>query len=514
MSPLAAAATSAWIASSAPGWRRFKAALAAPEAAQRGVLAAVLENVTGTALGRDHGLPGRFDDLEPRTYEDLLPYIQRAADGEAGALSRAPITRFEPTSGSNSASKLIPSTGLLRAQFEAAIQPWMFDLYSHRPRLLGGPAYWSISPVLSRPATAGGIPVGFEEDSAYLGRWGKALVDRALAVPGGVRIEQDTERFLDLTLVCLLAAADLRLISVWNPTFLDILLDRLIAAWERLLGMLRAGVRVGDRIVAAPRRAAALRRLSPDSVTALWPRLGLLSAWGDAGAAPLLPRLAARLGPVEVQPKGLLATEAALSIPFEGRFPVALLSAYVELLTDDGAILPLHRWQVDQQGELLLSQGGGLVRYRLGDRVQVTGMAERTPCIRFLGRGGRVSDRFGEKLSEPFVASALGRLGLQGFAVLAPDGPGYTLYAEAPPPDAPARLEAALRENVHYGWCVDLGQLQPCRVFAIEGDGAAAWLRWRSALGQRLGDIKAPSLHLADELGAVFRGRYLGAPCP
>ena len=487
MSALSALAVSGWIASCVPGWRRFKAALAQPEAAQAALLATILENAAGTAFARVHHLPERFADLEPQTYEGFQPYVQRAADGEARALCVAPITRFEPTSGSTSASKLIPSTAPLRAQFEAAVQPWMVDLYGHRTRLLGGPAYWSISPVVRRPATAAGIPVGFEEDSAYLGRWGKALVDRALAVPGGVRVEQDTDRFLDLTLIALLAAADLRLISVWNPSFLDILLDRLEAGFDRLLAQLYDGVQVGDSMVRDRRRAGALGALDPTNVLGIWPQLGLLSAWGDAGAAPLLPRLAARLGEVEVQPKGLLATEAALSIPFEGQFPVALLSAYVELLTDEGALLPLHRWTLHQEGELVLSQGGGLLRYRLGDRVQVTGMAQKTPCIRFLGRGGLVSDRFGEKLSEPFVAAVLAGLALPGFAVLAPDGPGYTLFAEAPPPDLPRRLEAALRENVHYAWCVDLGQLQPSRVFVItwtaRAPGCAGVRRRASASG-------------------------------
>lgn len=508
MSLLPALATTAWIATCRSGWRRFKEALAAPERAQAGVLAGIIEGASGTAFARDHGIPGKILDIEPMNYEEYAPYLDRVADGEAGVLTRAPVTRFEPTSGSTTASKLIPSTAPLRAQFEAAINPWMYDQYTSRPRLLGGPAYWSISPVVRRPPTPGGLPVGFEEDSAYLGRWGKALVDRALAVPGGIRAVDDVERFFDLTAVCLLAASDLRFVSVWNPSFWTILLDRLAAGWDRLLGLLAEGVRVGERVIRDPRRAALLRRLDPAHVTGIWPDLGLVSAWGDAGAAPLLPGLRARMPGVEVQPKGLLATEAALSIPFEGHYPVALLSAYVELLTDEGALLPLHRWSEGQEGEIVLSQGGGLIRYRLGDRVQVTGKLLQTPCIRFLGRAGRVSDRFGEKLSEPFVAAVLARLGLAGFAVLAPDGPGYTLYAEEPAPDLGVRLEAALRENVHYAWCVDLGQLTPARVFAISGDGAAAWLRWRAGLGQRLGEIKAPSLHLVDELGGVFQGAY------
>ena len=51
-------------------------------------------------------------------------------------------------------------------------------------------------------------------------------------------------------------------------------------------------------------------------------------------------------------------------------------------------------------------------------------------------------------------------------------------------------------------------------MFVITSDGAGAWLRWRQAEGQRLGDIKAPSLHTREGLSAVFQGVYRDVPCP
>jgi hypothetical protein len=98
--------------------------------------------------------------------------------------------------------------------------------------------------------------------------------------------------------------------------------------------------------------------------------------------------------------------------------------------------------------------------------------------------------------------------------MLAPDHDraGYTLYVDrAPGPDALARLEAALRENPHYAYARDLGQLGALRLFVIEGNAHEAYLERRRALGSMLGDIKPTALSTASDWPAVFRGRLAGA---
>ena len=58
---------------------------------------------------------------------------------------------------------------------------------------------------------------------------------------------------------------------------------------------------------------------------------------------------------------------------------------------------------------MIVSQKGGLTRYRMNDRVQVAGRYRATPCLRFVGRASEVSDLVGEKLHERFVREALER---------------------------------------------------------------------------------------------------------
>ena len=395
------------------------------------------------------------------------------ADGEAGVLTAAPVLLFEPSSGSTAPSKLIPYTAALKREFQAGLAAWVTNVYTHRPGLVGGPAYWSVSPLTEgRRTTPGGIPIGFEDDSAYLGPLGR-LVEAALAVPAAVKGLADMDAFRYATLRYLLAAPGLRLFSVWNPTFLTLLLDAMVAWWPRLVQDVAAGTLTlpGDADPAtvaaltarwrpAPRRAQVLAQVDPSAADAwrrIWPRLGLVSCWADGPSARFADELAARLAGVPLQPKGLLATEAMVSLPWIGApGPVlAVTGHFLEFEEETGAVRSAHELVVGQVYTVLVTTGGGLYRYRLNDRVEVVGRVAATPCVRFVGKADRVADWFGEKLSEGFVASCVERLLRESgttarFVMVAPseDAAGVRIHALSGNgerlPD-PAKLASAVR---------------------------------------------------------------------
>jgi len=165
----------------------------------------------------------------------------------------------------------------------------------------------------------------------------------------------------------------------------------------------------------------------------------------------------------------------------------------------------VHQLETDEDYDVVLTTGGGLYRYKLGDRVRVTGRIGAVPSIEFAGRSDRVSDRFGEKLSDEFVTSVVAKLFASAapprFVMLTPetraDGVAYTLLVEPSndlPGDLEPALETALRQNPHYAWCVDLGQLRPARVVRVGPHAERAYLDVCVARGQRLGDIKPTAL--------------------
>jgi hypothetical protein len=260
-----------------------------------------------------------------------------------------------------------------------------------------------------------------------------------------------------------------------------------------------------------------LARLNPGDAEALWPKLGLISCWADGAAAMSLRELRRRFPNTRVQAKGLLATEAFVTLPFGRHQPLALNSHFFEFIGDDGHTHLADSLQEGNEYEVVVTTAGGLWRYRLGDRVVVNGRAGRTPSLRFLGRAGNISDRFGEKLSETFVADVLSKLFRERpprFALLAPDedvaGCRYTLYVEGVPPlDCVETLERALRHNPHYAWCRDLGQLLPPRLFAIASRGYEQFIERLAAGGARLGEIKPAALSRLSGWSNVFAGDYV-----
>jgi hypothetical protein len=517
-----------WIAANAGGWWRFRGALARPETTQAAILWRYLAANAETAFGKAHHFSTirsarEFQDRVPLAgYAEMEPWIARIATGETAVLTRSPVRTLEVTSGSSAAAKRIPYTAAMQAEIRRAIAPWIFDLYQHRPRLALGCAYWSISPLqMDEETTDGTVRVGFEEDAEYLGGFWKRLVDSTLAVPGVVRFLRDVESFRYATLLFLLRRADLALISVWHPSFLTLLMGALPAFWNDLVRDVEHGTEiVGRRLRPLPRRAAELRRLAPDALTRIWPRLGLISCWGDAHAALHLDELRRAFPGVEIQPKGLLATEAFVTIPFAGRTPLAIRSHFFEFLSEGGERPRLaHELEPGGLYSVVATTGGGLYRYRLEDRVEVTGFVGRTPSVRFLGREGHVSDLRGEKLHESFVAGALARafrrLGVTPrFAMLAPDEdhagpPRYVLFLETSNPAPPALatvVEEELAANPHYRACAALGQLAPAAVFLVAGAAFPLYLQHCRERGQRLGDVKPLALSAALGWRDVFPG--------
>ena len=162
-----------------------------------------------------------------------------------------------------------------------------------------------------------------------------------------------------------------------------------------------------------------------------------------------------------------------------------------------------------------------MYRYHLHDIVEAVDRFGRVPCLRFLGRGDKVSDWFGEKLHEQFVVCVLeelfGEYGLSPlFALLAPDDSQedfrYILYLELSSDQRPKEglaglasdLDRKLRRNFHYDYCRKLGQLASVDIYWIAHGALEAYLDACRALGQRMGDIKPSPLQKTTGWGDRF----------
>ncbi len=509
-------ANAAWLLASAPAYGAFTRALNDPGAAAGQVLRRILRDGANSEFGREHGFsqirtPEQFaQNVQPRDYDQMSPWIERIARGEKNVLAPGEVRRLVPTSGSAAARKLIPYNDALQRELNCAIAPWIYDLHLRHPKAMRGSAYWSVTPAAPVARETSKIPIGFDDDSAYLGGWRRRLIDATLAVPGAFREVASISALRYLTLLSLLRRRDLSLISVWHPSFLGLLLDEMHARRAELIADVRNGTcEVANEIpphivpfaVSRPDRRRANQIARANGVAEIWPNLAAISCWADANASAAAANLGALFPGVVLQPKGLLATEGFVSIPFAGHHPLAIRSHYFEFLDDRGRLFLPCDLRIGQTFTLLLTTGGGLYRYRLNDMVRVDGFVGRTPSIRFIGKAALVSDLRGEKLTDGFVATVMQRLPVRApFMLLAPEEDGndcrYTLYLACAAPASPLDLvlDELLCENPQYAYCRRLGQLKPCRVHPVREDAYDMYCRRLQSLGQRIGDIKPASL--------------------
>ena len=527
-----ATANALWLGGCLPELARFRRATRCVRREQERILHRLLAANCETEFGRKYGFtsirsPRDYQQAVPlRTYDDYAPWIDRVADGAANVLTRERVRLLEPTSGSAAAAKLIPYTASLQREFQNGIRGWIADLFLHDRALMGGPAYWSVSPAAqSERRTRGDIPIGFDEDSAYVGGWQRRLVRSVMAAPPELRHVSDVERFRYLTLLSLVGASNLRLISVWNPTFLTLLLQRLPEHGEALIRDLRDRRRA-DEVAAALRAPTAAERHA-----LLWPRLALISCWRDAHAAGPAAQLAALFSHARVQGKGLIATEGFVSFPVRGCAGscLAVRSHFFEFVPvgADGQICGdtpqlAHELDPGQRYIVVLSTGGGLYRYLLQDIVAVVGHLHQCPLIRFEGRHAHVSDWFGEKLNDAHVGrvlrDAFRSAGISpSFAMLACDPdlavPAYVLYIDAVAGDGVLAMvadaiESQLRLSFHYDYARRLGQLAPLRVFRAERAGET-YLDAAVQAGRRSGDVKPLAVDRGGGWSQVMRGRFV-----
>lgn len=511
--------------------------------AQLSLLRKILSANAGTDFGREYGFYNISDyksfnnNVPIQNYDTLYdPWLKRVEMGENKVLTTEDVFLFEPTSGSTRNAKLIPYTKSLKKEFTYGIDPWIYYLFKAFPKSLFGSLYWSITPASKKNThTLGGIPIGFEDDAGYLNKTQQRLFTVLSVVPKNIKNCKDYTSFKRNTLWHLLSAGNLGIISIWNPTYLFVLLKDIKEEIHLIIEKLNKAGNV--------RRANELKtiinrwknhdpqdRVYKDKTMyeLIWPRLQVISCWADAFAKEQAEYLHAHYFPnVSFQAKGLLSTEAFISFPI-GRDTGSVLSLnshFFEFITEKGDVLCAHELKKGIICEVVVTTSGGLYRYRTNDLVEVIGFRNTCPVIRFLGKKDKVVDLVGEKLNETHVQKITENIFKKlhidpEFWMLAPhmenNNNFYILFVEGiNNRELLLKIARILdkelqKTNVYYNHARNKShQLDPISVFHIKNNGAKTYLNVCMNFDQSLGNIKPSMLHKYQHWDTKFIGNFL-----
>lgn len=477
-----------------PKMRAYERQLKNPAATQDKLLQGLMNQLADSDYGKKCGV-ARGDDynafvkkLPIVDYEELRPSLNTWSE---------PPLFYERTSGSSGPHKDIPYTPALLSSFHNMFALWLHDLAVNGPPLVTGKTFISISTPCNEQR-------GMETDLDYLQGFMRWLIGEYFVVPMQALKLKDFENFKHVLSLTLLAQDDLEIISVWNPSFLTILLDymadrRAVIAEDWKKGeIITEGRKFSFRKPSPARMSLLMNNASWES---LWPSLKLISCWSDANAAGSANRLRQFFPQAMIQGKGLLATEAPLTLPLvPARGCTPLLGEVFFEFEDEKthAIKRIHELQAGNVYALIITTKGGLFRYRLGDRVRASHSYFETPCLDFVGRDNSTSDLVGEKLHEDFVKSTLSELPLAGscFQVLVPvfdkARPHYMLLVDAMNQSeemVSQQLDQALQRSHRYREARLLGQLAPAMV-KMKPDVEEWYTEVFRRRGLKWGDIK------------------------
>ncbi|MBC7661411.1 MAG: GH3 auxin-responsive promoter family protein [Chitinophagaceae bacterium] len=496
---------------------RLVRALRAPELTQLQLLNQLQRKLKFTTQGQVFKSSQRLDYLSFATtvpcvsYEQIEPLVSEQIRNENKVISPEMPRFYERTSGSGGPAKFIPYTQSYLTILSRLFLIWTDDILRSGINFRSGKTFLCVTPPLSGTKTdSQSGQVGSNTDVDYIAPWLRLIVEHFLVVPLALHAVHDVQTYRDLLSLYLLAAADLEIISLWSPSFWPAMLDHFTEHKKRLLLHLRSGQYQTDlrlwKFAALSQERARLLEAEVISWKDVWPQLRLISCWSEGHASAGAEQLARMFPQSILQGKGLLATEAPVSLPWtpaKGCVPY-LTEVFIEGEDQaDSVISPLWEWQLDHTYSVIVSLPNGLLRYRLGDLVRVTHFYEKTPVFAFVSRCGQIMDMVGEKLSEEFAVTALRQA--------APDLPAVTQFAffpvqengisryvfihdyEGMDDNFGKRLEAELSQAHHYQLARNLGQLLPLEVgYSATWPGRYFTLAERR--GQQLGNIKVALL--------------------
>ena len=400
-----------------------------PREVQRKLLLEIVEKNAWTGYGKKHGFSSISSEQEFQRrvplndYESLEGYIERVKQGDFSALLCEKPEMFNTTSGTASKPKFLPVTQKCIRNYQRGADVWNLSAFLQHPEIRGK--------VLAMicPRTEGilesGIPFGSASGLFYdLQR--RAAKKACAAKKELFDIPEMSAKYYAVMRVVL--EQDITHINTPNPSTILLLCKTVEENSQEMIRDIRDGTMSKDFDIPAGirkriplrknrKRAEELERILDEKGKLLprdyWPNLALIGCWTGGTVGLYLKKFPGLFGNVPVRDLGLLASEARMSIPLEDGVSGGVLDVcgnFYEFIAEEEAESRNPRtlacWEIEQGKKyfIVLTTHGGLYRYNISDLIEVEGFHNKTPVIKFLNKGARISSITGEKITENQVA--------------------------------------------------------------------------------------------------------------
>jgi hypothetical protein len=417
-------------------WARWHDLTTRPHKVQNRLLLDTIRRNRSTCFGRDHrfetilSLSDYLKQVDIGDYERLRPYVERAKNGEAHALTQEPVLMFTLTSGSTGEPKLIPITETARNNHRVLTRLWYYRAFTDHPGCLGGQLLGIISPAVEGKTPAG-IPFGAASGLIYQSspRW----LQNAFVAPYEVSQIEDFEAKYYL-IMRLALEQDISFFGTPNPSTILRLVESADRFKDQIIKDIRDGTidsrwnlptEIYDQLICRlsknRTRARELEHFATKDGTLrprdYWPRLQLIGCWKGGTVGIRLKEFRRWFAAsTPVRDLGYMASEAQMTLPVSDAGSAGILAIdanFYEFIPEAeiGRTKPttLTCTEVDE-GEtyyIVLTTPGGLYRYDINDVVRVTGFFNQTPLIEFVRKGRDVTNITGEKLHVNQVIQAM-----------------------------------------------------------------------------------------------------------
>ncbi len=408
-------------------WAAWNTLTRQPQEVQNRLLLQIIERNRSTLFGRDH----RFDTIrslsdyrkhvEIGDYERLRPYVERAKNGEANALTSEPVLMFTQTSGSTGQPKLIPITESARDNYRLLTRFWYYRAYVDHPGCLSGKLLGIISPA-TEGRTAGGVPYGAASGLIY--ESSPPWLQKSFVVPcQASQIEDSAAKYYIIMRLAL--EYEISFFGTPNPSTILKLVETADLYKVEIIKDIRDGTIARQWELPEAIRHQLISKLSKNKLRArqledfanqheklrpkeYWPQLQLIGCWKGGTVGIRLKEFGRWFAEdTPVRDLGYMASEAQITLPVSDTGSAGILCTganFYEFIPEreigSSTPKPLACAELDegQTYSILLTTPGGLYRYDINDLVRVTGFYNQTPLMEFVRKGRDVTNITGEKL--------------------------------------------------------------------------------------------------------------------